>query len=486
VIGTLPNPERWWHAIRKAGAIATIGAAAIVAGASVAGKHEWFNGGNTPVTTSTTPPPPLGTGNIFVAANGNDAGSRCVRNTTVITNPDPGGTTVCRTWNRAYVLAQKGDTVSVADGTYSGTLVNGGAGKALTGAQCSVWSGDVSGCVNFISAGNGDVWNGMQNNNMDMVHIKGAHVCGVPVSSNLCNFYFGLNDGSNRLLTGIWMENITTSVFFFTNCDTCAITNSDIGPCDASSATTDQTCDSKYQSGFQSPIVPGQSHNAVEDHNLFHDIFRSNVRQHVECESVYSANGMRITNNIFTNCGIIDLFMVAFSGFPNTNATIENNVFDCPGSHSPTSPSNQTSDALLFSAQGNDITGTIVRNNSFIGCARPRGQENPTGNGDLVQVQFIGNIFQANINSCSGIVEAGVTFTFSFNVFSTLGAACGTNTVRGNANYVAPGANPVDAHITAGSVAIGAGNPADCPAKDLTGTTRTGTCTAGAYQLGSP
>src|SRR5579862_466764 len=53
------------------------------------------------------------TANVFVSPNGSDSGSNCKRFSTATTDPDSGGTTLCASFNKAYQLAQQGDTVEV-------------------------------------------------------------------------------------------------------------------------------------------------------------------------------------------------------------------------------------------------------------------------------------------------------------------------------------------------------------------------------------
>lgn len=73
------------------------------------------------------------TANIWIAANGNDAGFNCKRNATAIVNPDAGGTSLCKTFDKAYELAQLGDTVIVTNGSYPMQTLDGptksGSGK---------------------------------------------------------------------------------------------------------------------------------------------------------------------------------------------------------------------------------------------------------------------------------------------------------------------------------------------------------------------
>jgi hypothetical protein len=61
------------------------------------------------------------TANVFISPNGSDTGSNCKRFTLVTINPDPGGSSLCATWQKAYNIAQQGDTVGVMPGEYCST-----------------------------------------------------------------------------------------------------------------------------------------------------------------------------------------------------------------------------------------------------------------------------------------------------------------------------------------------------------------------------
>jgi chitodextrinase len=79
-------------------------------------------------STSACPPPPPGSANVFVAPNGSDAGANCKRFAVGSSNPDPTGSSLCRTLDKGYHLASPGDVVEVEAGGYPAQTLTTKAG----------------------------------------------------------------------------------------------------------------------------------------------------------------------------------------------------------------------------------------------------------------------------------------------------------------------------------------------------------------------
>lgn len=79
-------------------------------------------------TGSTLPPRARGKppqlANVFVGPNGSDNGRHCRRYAKARTSPDRRGGTLCRTFDRAYRLAARGDTIEVEAGSYPAQTIN--------------------------------------------------------------------------------------------------------------------------------------------------------------------------------------------------------------------------------------------------------------------------------------------------------------------------------------------------------------------------
>jgi chitodextrinase len=101
----------------------TLEADAYDAGGNRSGKASL-----TASTSACPPPPPPGSANVFVAANGSDAGGNCKRFAVGTSNPDPTGSSLCRTLDEGYHLASPGDVVEVEAGGYPAQTLTTKAG----------------------------------------------------------------------------------------------------------------------------------------------------------------------------------------------------------------------------------------------------------------------------------------------------------------------------------------------------------------------
>ena len=406
-------------------------------------------------------------GNVFMSASGNDSGANCRRFTTQVTNP---GGVVCLTIGRAYNLASKGDTVVMAGGTYGGQLRTAdAAAKGATGGGCDRYAGDTAGCVNFVpDSGAAVSWSPGAEIRIEVpyVHLKGLTIPSGPYG----DVYAGVNDTSTNI-KGIWLDAVDIPQFFATNLDGFAITDSRVGPCVTSPTYT--TCDSQIKGGYLAPDAPGLEHNILIDNVTFHDTWRTGTQDHLECLLVFDAKNITVRNSAFQNCGIIDFFLASTSGHPLTGALVENTVFDAPGSHGPTSPSNQTSQGLLVSCQSSTCSNITVRNNSFVAGAQMIAQ--------ATSGSFVGSItYTGNASGGSTICQSFTTY--SYNLFN--GSSCGSQSWNANPGFLSPATNPVDLRVGAASPVAARGNPGNAPATDRAGRPRPSSPAAGAYEAG--
>jgi hypothetical protein len=406
------------------------------------------------------------TGNVFLSPSGSDSGGNCRRFATAQVSP---GGVVCQTLARAYDLAAKGDTVVMAGGTYGSQLrlADGAVAKAAAGGGCDRYAADVSGCVNFVPEVGASVsWSPGAEIKIEVpyVHLKGLTIPSGPYG----DIYAGINDSTSNV-RGIWLDSVDIPQFFATSLDGFAITDSRVGPCVTSSTYT--TCDSQIKGGYLAADTPTLEHDILIDNVVFHDTWRTGSTDHLECLLVFDAKNITVRNSSFVNCGIIDFFLASTSGHPLTGALVENTVFDRPGSHGPTSPSNQTSQGLLVSCQSSTCSNITVRNNSFVAGAQMITQ--------ATSGTFVGSIVYTGNASGGSTVCEGFT-TYSYNVFN--GSSCGSNSLNANPGFLSPDTNPIDLHVGLSSPVAGAGNPANAPATDHDGHTRPATPAAGAYE----
>lgn len=191
----------------------------------------------------------------------------------------------------------------------------------------------------------------------------------------------------------------------------------------------------------------------VIDGALFHDYTISNPDKHLECLMLWPGRRVTIRNSVFRNCTDFDVFVK-----PGYELTFENNFFDVPMPGetatvqcSPDCP--RAGPALAFSAGST----TVIRHNSLLGAIR-------------LDREFVGtNVVGGNIGPSSGCQSNA---SYSYNVWSR--TACGaTDRVAPLADvFVDPAPTRFQLQLKPGSRAIGAGDPANAPLRDIEGRLR--------------
>jgi hypothetical protein len=183
-------------------------------------------------------------------------------------------------------------------------------------------------------------------------------------------------------------------------------------------------------------------------------------------------NGANITvkNSRLINCPGCNSTAIALYGTngPLTNVTIEQNIIDAPNS-GPCIDQGYNNTPLNYRIAYNSCgAAEIVINGT-----------NPTN------LQMVGNIaVKVGSSACpSGSVRYNVWYVWpTFSPNTTCGSPRVSTADTGTGIYVDPAGN--DYHLKAGSPAIGAGDPADCPAFDIDGDPRpVGACDAGADEF---
>ena len=202
--------------------------------------------------------------------------------------------------------------------------------------------------------------------------------------------------------------------------------------------------------------------NILIDDVRIHDFTQSQGSgAHVECLQVWAADGLTIRNSTFENCEVFDIFLQKLpggaAGTPS-NVTIENNFFDCCRSG-------------YFAIRLADHPGTswndvTIRNNSSNKAI------NLDGGVPYSNVKVTGNIapelsLYTGATGGESAVPSGVTV--DYNVWYA-GSRRGPHDQVAPAGFIDPGA--LDFHLSAGAAAIGAGDPAGSPARDIDGDSR--------------
>jgi hypothetical protein len=337
----------------------------------------------------------------YVATTGSDA-SAC-------TQAAP-----CRTFNRAYRVAQPGQEVEVAAGSYPRQQID--ADPAKTSAADVVFRPAATGSVTLT----------------DNLVVYGSHL-----------------EFRDLRIQGLWVESPASDVTFRNIDDTAgvlfrgaagvSVLGGDIGP------------GNNYSPLVDSDSTAKPSSNIVFDGVTFHDWRRTDGVTDVQCLRIEAVDGLHVRNSRFNNCESGAMFLRKRTAAPTpTNITIENNFLNCCASGT-------------FSIYFGDQTGEVwqnvlVRNNS---SARPMavGTASTTG----ANVRFYSNV----LPNLSGACRAGITV--DYNVYAS-GSKCGPNDYVAASRYADAGAG--DYHLAAGAAAIDRGHPTNYPATDIDGDPR--------------
>ena len=224
-------------------------------------------------------------------------------------------------------------------------------------------------------------------------------------------------------------------------------------------------------------LVTGDNHTV--DNVEFHDAVLRTDGVHMECIYAIGVQGFTIRNSRFHDCAVMDLFFTYGSWWSPQppsygNVTIENNVF----SHSEGSNNSGWNYYSLYIAwigpsSASPMNGWLVRNNTFEQSAFVAPDSGSNG------TRWVNNVgdwdcrpgiaYSHNVGQKCGATDKQVTPNSSSQ---------GSNAPFG---WVNPGAH--DFHLSAGSPAVDAGDPADRTATDRDGNVRDGIPEAGAYEF---
>jgi hypothetical protein len=355
-------------------------------------------------------------GNLFVTTSGNDS-SACSQSAP------------CQTWNRAYQVAQCGDTVSVAAGTYSDqTFVER---AALSGCSTNVLFQAAPGVTvnDDVVLGTGFF------NNADHITLRGFKYTGsIVMNGDADHILVEAVDGGS--------VHIDNGASFVT------VRNSDFGPCNSPAGPAPQ-CERFFILDASKDTNGGDScgcvtHDILIDHNTIHDYEITNPDH---WEALFATGGTNVTirgNKFYDN----EIYHISIgeNAYGNFNGwTIENNWFGrvCNSCESGT----LRNSAVKFGGR-ETIDNILVRYNSFTPGAAIVNED--AGNVTLNNVRSVGNIIgSAQSTDCNG---AG---SFDSNVFinSGNGQGCGTNKrVIQSAPYVnASPSAAMDYHLLSGT-----------------------------------
>jgi hypothetical protein len=349
------------------------------------------------------PPVPDGPASVWVSTTGSD--STCTR----LDSGKP-----CKTLNRAYRVAQAGDQVEIAAGSYPQEDVLDDPTKT---SEADVIFRPAIGAADVV---------------VDDIDVWGDHIEFRRLKLNV-DFYAkcGADD--------VTLRGSKARLFFIRSAKRISLIDTEFGPSDDIS-----------QIGHteECQFAP---ENIVLDQVFMHDY--ENPSTHMECVTIQAANNIVVRNSRFLRCQDFDIFIKPRSPvLTYTNMVFENNWFAKP------EPTGSAAISLSLPDGGSTMKNVTFRNNSF--------------NASLIvkpEISYSNVLFVGNIGTTigTGCNEAGVTV--AHNVWSN-DSSCGPTDIHAATGYV--NAAGFDYHLVPSAAAINRGSPTDFPTHDIDGHAR--------------
>jgi hypothetical protein len=368
--------------------ISAVGATAVLSGEGAAFRSD-----------AVAKAPKIAPASLFVAPSGSDR-SRCLQ------------AAPCASFNRAYRVAQPGQVVAVAPGTYPPQRLDPDASK--TSFADVVFR--ASGAVTLEG----------------QLKVYGSHV----EFQNMAVSSWEAVDADD-----VTFRNMDVGAFWITSANNVSVIGGDAGPyVDA---------DPHIQAW---PLWEGREpRNILIDGVRFHDFTLSDPEAHVECLQVMTVVGLVIRNSRFERCWHTDIIVSPYGG-PVRNVTIENNWFGqtMAGSYS------LHLGAGTITCDNFGIRNNTALQNMYSDCT-------PGGSNGI---RFRSNI-QPSMSS--GLCSVSFGAVWNWNVYES-GVRCGARDRVGRVSFVDRAA--FDLHLKPGSAAIDRGDPEGHPLRDIDGERR--------------
>ena len=346
-------------------------------------------------------PPPDPPAEIFVSPGGSDGG--------VCTREAP-----CASFDRAYRVAQPGQVVEVAAGTYPAQTITSDPSKLVDedvilrpapGAQVTITGALI---------------------------VEASHI---ELRSFMAGFW------KSRLASDQTFRNLDVGLFFIHGSNGVTVSGGDVGPYD-----NDDSQIASLQGRVPTDIVI--------EYVFFHDARKTDPSAHTECLQIGSGIRVTIRGNRFDRCSDHDIFIRSWgnankSPHPLQDFTIENNFFGkvVRGYYS----------LRLSATTGWPCERFVVRNNSAL--------TNMYSTCEARDVRFIANLQPSKTRqACED--GGGV---WDYNVYGE-GEACGTHDTIAPLGYTDP--DTLDLHLSPGSAALGHAPPEGVAATDIDGQRR--------------
>jgi hypothetical protein len=345
----------------------------------------------------------------------------------------------CASFDRAYRLADPGEVVEIAGGTYPPQAIEPDESK--TSPEDVVFRAARGERVTLECDAEGKNCLGITGSHITvrgMSTITLAPLGGFPRQGSITVGREGATD--------VTLERMDVGAAFIA-ADDVTVRASDLGPAVDDLIRVAVTCLDRQAA----QCLP---ENLVIEGNKIHHF--AMWQDHQECLGIDVGDDVRIAGNHFDTCAVFAVFIAPEAGHLFRNVTIENNFFTNTGGV-------DMSTHLKISSHGGECENVLVRNNSFFGhdlisdCDVEGRAEN---------VRFEGNLFGSRFEC------APETFgTWRSNVFVDGSVTCGADaTLVANAGFADPLSG--DLHLLPGSPAVDAGDPDEYPSRDIDGELR--------------
>ncbi len=404
--------------------------------------------------------------NVWISSTGSDSGANCVRSSVAQAIPGAANS-VCKTFDKAYRLANCGDNVLVSNGSYVDQVIPPGSTKvcsdttgcreAVTFQDGTLSNQDYASCVTFQPASGATVTLGNRTVSASAglaIEVPYVRVIGfstpqetVPVQ-NVYHIKIGINTGRVSLACAAWdvhdviAKSITAGETIITGSSYVTLENSTIGH-------TFVLVNGDGVSQISTCNVGGLT--KTNDHisllsDTFQDVHQAGAGAHLECIHWNGGDYGVIQNTLFKNCGQQALSVQNSSGTSGVNSInkllIQQNIFDRACSNPDPSDvcgvvsGGQT--AFICQVTGGILTNVDLKYNSYdLSSGTNTSFQNPTCGSNFGPFTFVGNILPI----CSSTTGAGASY--SYNV--TRSATCtgtGNTTNATEAGTYTSGSSP--------------------------------------------
>jgi hypothetical protein len=317
--------------------------------------------------------------------------------------------------NRAYAVAQPGQTVELAGGTYAAQTISYQSSKATAGSY-----------VSFRPAAGASVTvNGDLENRAAWVRVIGIHATGALLPAER---------GPNA--HDIVYDHMSAPAFLIGPGHDVTLSNSDIGP--------QPDCGKENTIGPDGSIAGAVPYNITVVGNYIHDQNGDNPVSGCHFGGLFLIAGhdMTFARNTFARNVVYDIQVQNFTGIYGgtpSNVTIENNWFVGPVEWLPqdTLFDNQPNVQLDCRTNACSYTNWLIRFNSFYAGVSLAFDGATT----LSNVRVVGNLGRSSYGCRAGA-------TFAYNVWQS--NACSTDRLVSTLPYVSSSIGGPDFHLTGG------------------------------------